>query len=141
MKKIWYIVLITLLISSFIACKKSSSNIDPYEGLTANSIRSWGLYARSTVVNGNTSTSSVDLNEKNNRYTFNVNKTFIIYSINNYYPADTGVWSLNSDRTVLTVSQTKTHDDVFAIETITDSYMRLREDHPTVSIKTEYSVK
>jgi hypothetical protein len=141
MKKIWQIALITLLISSSIACKKSSSNIDPYQGLTANSIRSWGLYARSTTVNGNTYPSSVDLNERNNRYTFNVDKTFIVYSINNYYPADTGVWNLNSDRTILTLSQTKTHDNVYAIETITDSYMRLREDHATLSIKTEYSVK
>lgn len=142
MKNIWQIALITLLISSSIACKKSSSSIDPYQALTGNNIKSWGLSNKSTTVNGVTHNNALDTHDKEGRYIFNVvNNRYIYNTMTNYYPADTGKWALNGDKTILTISGSKTHDNIYAVETITNSYMRLREDHANFSIKTEYIVK
>jgi hypothetical protein len=141
MKNSWKLTIVILIVSSVVACKKSSTNVDPYVALTGNNSKSWGMYSKATAVKDVYYPNTLDQKDKDCRYEFNTTKRFIFSSITGYYPSDTGTWELSNNNSVLTIAGTKTHNKTLAVESITDSYIRLREEHASLYIKTEYSVK
>ncbi len=131
-----------LLFLVSIACKKDSQPpIERSLGLTNNNTKSW---QQKSLTNNGIPTAFVGCDKKK-IYTFNVNGKFYFSTADSancqspVYLPDTGNWVWNTEKTQITITDSKTHNGQFGIDELSAGYLRLII--PNTLVRLEFTVK